>query len=154
MIYIFPEYKNFDFEREYLEELSELMDDILDEFDMKKYVVNLVFCDDNFIRDLNRRYRDKDAPTDVLSFSQLEGMEEDNFDDFDEEKTLGDIIISVDTLKKNAKEFETSEKEELARLSIHGLLHLLGFDHERSKEDEEEMLKLEDSYLNKLRRGL
>ena len=148
MVYVFPEYENFNISEEYLEDLTKVMDKILEDFEMKNYAVNLVFCDDEFIKELNKRYRGICKPTDVLSFSQIEGeMGIDDFDLEDEEIVLGDIIISVDTMKNQAKEEKVPLTEEIARLAIHGLLHLLGFDHEKSEDDACEMFELQDKYL-------
>jgi probable rRNA maturation factor len=148
MIYVFPEYENFDISQEYIEGLTDFMDKILKDFEMKNYAVNLVFCDDEFIKELNKKYRGVSKPTDVLSFSQIEGEAGmDDFDFADEEIVLGDIIISVDTMKSQAKKEKVPLTEELARLAIHGLLHLLGFDHEKSEDDACEMFELQEKYL-------
>ena len=88
--------------------------------------VSIVFTDDREIHDLNRSYRGKDKPTDVLSFSQLE-----NSDEIAPSSSLGDIVISLDTTLRQAKEYRVTPDTELLRLLIHGLLHLLGYDHEK-----------------------
>src|SRR5579883_146589 len=91
--------------------------------------LSVVVTDDAQIQTLNREYRGKDCPTDVLSFSQLEGV--DNFPHAPgEARLLGDIVISYDRVRAQAAEYGHSEKRELAYLAVHGLLHLLGFDHE------------------------
>ena len=81
--------------------------------------VNLVLMRDRRIRDLNRSFRKMDKATDVLAFPM------------GEEGILGDIAISVETTGRNARRFGVSYKDELKRLVIHGLLHLLGYDHGR-----------------------
>ena len=89
------------------------------------------------IKELNATYRNKNSATDVLSFPM--------YDDFSDMSLkvgtipLGDRVISVQTAKKQAYDFYHSIYHELAFLSIHSTLHLLGYDHETSKEDEEEM---------------
>ncbi|HUX86690.1 MAG TPA: rRNA maturation RNase YbeY [Chloroflexota bacterium] len=99
--------------------------------------VSIVICDDAEIQTLNRTYRGMDRPTDVLSFSQIEG--DDNFPHAPGEvRPLGDIVISYDRVRAQAVEYGHSEKRELAYLAVHGLLHLLGFDHE----SEDERLKM------------
>ena len=103
----------------------------------------MLFCDDNFIRDLNREYRGIDNPTDVLSF------ESGDFypgEDGKEWFNAGDIVISVDTLKENSKEFLVDENEELKRLLVHGLLHLSGMDH-KDNSPEQEMLVFQEELL-------
>jgi probable rRNA maturation factor len=135
-----------------LKKLAGFAGKMLSDFGKNRYDMNIVFCNDTFIHSLNRDYRGKDAPTDVLSFSQLEG-DEDSFDcpgkTSKERKQLGDIIISMDTAKRQAKEFKVTLEEELARLVVHGVLHLLGFDHETSKADEKVMMKKQDAYLER-----
>ena len=88
--------------------------------------LSVVFCGDDFIRSLNRRYRGIDAPTDVLSF-------EDGAEEYEEDgtalKSMGDILISLDTLPGNAAYFGVDADEELKRLLVHGILHLNGMDH-------------------------
>ena len=86
--------------------------------------LSIVLCDDMFIQQLNRTYRNKDAPTDVLAFSMSEG-EAVGFGS----RILGDIVISVETANRQAREAGVSSSREVASLLIHGLLHLLGYDH-------------------------
>lgn len=113
--------------------------------------VSAVFCGDEMIRELNKDYRNIDAPTDVLSFENGEKF----LDESGAEWTLaGDIAVSLDTLKKNAEYFETDENSELKRLLLHGLLHLNGYDHgeehiEKGKAPECEMLRLQEEILLK-----
>ena len=115
--------------------------------------VSVVFCGDGMIRELNKNYRNIDAPTDVLSFENGE-----EFLDEGGAKWIlaGDIAISVDTLAKNAEYFECDQNSELKRLLLHGLLHLNGYDHgeehiEKGKAPECEMLKLQEEILLKYR---
>lgn len=81
--------------------------------------VSLVITTDEEIRELNRRFRSRDASTDVLSFPM------------GDEILLGDVVVSYDRAVEQAAEFGVATGEELARLFIHGSLHLLGFDHTR-----------------------
>ena len=85
---------------------------------------DIVLCDDEKIHEINREYRKKDRPTDVITFA-LFADSEDRFV-FDEDANLGEIIISLDTIKKQA---ENGFYNELLFVSAHGVLHLLGFDH-------------------------
>ena len=107
--------------------------------------VTVAIVDDAEIRRMNREYRGIDSPTDVLSFPAPEGFmllsEPDAF--------LGDIAISVDRARLQADEYGHSIERELAFLTIHGMLHLLGFDH-ILKEDEEEMIALQDQILREM----
>ena len=100
---------------------------------MKPIEINLIWVSNQEIKKLNFKYRQKNCPTDVLSFSYLN--ERDN-------NLLGELFISVDTLKKQAKEHSHPFKEEGQILFTHGLLHILGFDHE-TKADLKKMLKFE-----------
>jgi len=95
--------------------------------------LNLLITDDARIREINREYRKKDKPTDVLSFPQFTPAEvrgkkkpEDTFNPY-----LGDLVISSDTTLKQAKRFGVTPREELVRLVVHGVLHLCGYDHEK-----------------------
>ena len=110
--------------------------------------VSVVLCDDEYIQELNRNYRGKDMPTDVLSFALNEG-EEMIVVNGPEEKLLGDIIISLDTATRQAEEFGHSLERELAYLTVHGMLHLLGYDHEK-EEDKQEMRGEEEHILELL----
>ncbi len=107
------------------------------EFEIKSDLI-LVFVDDKTIQLINKKYRKKDKPTDILSFSY---KEEDfiNADKF----PLGEIIISVETALLNANHYNISFNLELYKLFIHGLLHILGYDHEKNT-DYLEMKKKED----------
>ncbi len=105
--------------------------------------VSLLFCDDAVIHPLNRDWRGKDKPTDVLSFSQQEG------ELIGDPNLLGDIIISIDTAQRQADERGHSLAVEVRVLVVHGLCHLLGYDHE--EDDEAEVMEaLERSLLRKL----
>jgi len=93
--------------------------------------VSILFTDDTHISQLNKRYRGKDGPTNVLAFPMSEpGSPEDNLG------MLGDIVISLDRAMEESEGSGESLEETVYRLLIHGLLHLLGFDHERSSEEE------------------
>ncbi|OEL16029.1 hypothetical protein BAE44_0022954 [Dichanthelium oligosanthes] len=106
--------------------------------------VSLLLCDDNFIRKLNKEWRDEDHATDVLSMSQhIPGLDIPILQ-------LGDIVISVETAQRQAEERGHTLLDEIRILTVHGLLHLLGFDHELNEEAEEEMEKEEEHILNTL----
>jgi probable rRNA maturation factor len=86
--------------------------------------LSVLLTNDAEIRSLNARYRGKDRATDVLSFPQLEPTARGPH-------PVGDIVISVETLRRNAKERGVDERDELSRLAVHGILHLDGMDHGR-----------------------
>ena len=112
-------------------------------------IVSVSLVDDKFIHQLNRDYRKIDRPTDVISFAFL-----DNEDDRDAQLhgqgivCLGDIYISVDRAKAQAEEYGHSLNRELSFLFVHGILHLLGYDH-MTPEEEKVMFALQDEILPK-----
>lgn len=110
--------------------------------------VSVVFADDSYIHELNLEYRGKDCPTDVLSFALDEGEEPDIVDG-PEETLLGDIIISLETAARQAEEYNHSLDRELSFLTVHGMLHLLGYDHEEEL-DRQEMRHQEEYILSLL----
>jgi probable rRNA maturation factor len=119
----------------------------------KNSEVSLLLTSDREIQYLNKVYRDKDTPTDVLSFSMSEGL--DSFTDNDEidDFLLGDIVISIETAQRNAELAEISLMQEINILITHGLLHLLGYDHnsdeefDKMKNEEDRILKITDKIL-------
>jgi probable rRNA maturation factor len=108
-------------------QLTELLESLLQDSDLGWGEVNVVVGDDEMLQNLNREYRSKDMPTDVLSFSYIEGEEDIDTDDPD--FAVGDIFISLDKAALQAKNAGHSTARELAFLAIHGMLHLLGYDH-------------------------
>lgn len=110
--------------------------------------ISVSLVDNNEIKDINSRFRNIDSATDVLSFPQLT-FEEDEICDVNEnyEIILGDIIISVERAMEQAKEYGHSLKREIAFLTAHSMLHLLGYDH-MVKEEEEVMFKKQKEILN------
>lgn len=103
---------------------------VLKDIDLTEYFlgVDIVFCDDKEIQELNANFRGKDKPTDVLSFALFADNPDENFiiDNF---ISLGEVIISTETAKKQAEEREKNFNDEIYFLLSHGILHLLGFDH-------------------------
>lgn len=121
-----------------------ILDIIHEELPDKKLIdkeISVLITDDETVRELNRDYRNKDEPTDVLSFP----MFEDNI--------LGDIIISFDTAKAMAERYDISLDSEIAFLFIHGTLHLLGYDHDLSILDEDIMFNLQDKIFKRYKLG-
>ena len=97
---------------------------LLKHLGLPKGELSIVLCDDPFIQDLNARWRQKNEATDVLSFALGEGEDADLTPDL-----LGDIVISVETAARQGASLGLSLDEELRVLLVHGLLHLLGYDH-------------------------
>ena len=107
--------------------------------------VSLTFTDDGTIHSLNREYRKVNKPTDVLSFPIF-----DEKPDEEGRLLLGDIVISVETAYRQAEEYGHSIERELSFLTVHSMLHLLGYDHETSKKDETEMFTKQDAIMSRL----
>ena len=108
--------------------LSHHAEMILHALDSSAMELSILLVDDSAIQELNRQYRHKDSATDVLSFPQNEG---DN--SYGHPDILGDVVISMETAARQALEHGLSLEQELGLLLIHGVLHLLGHDHERSE---------------------
>jgi len=101
--------------------------------------ISFLFCSDDYILKANREYLNHDYFTDIITFDYCE-----------ENIVNGDILISIDTVLSNSKEYNTSFYEELNRVIIHGILHLLGF-KDKTEEEDLEMHRLEDEALNILK---
>lgn len=132
-------------------------DDLVNEEEIRKYVqkvlekeyeseapvyMSLLFTGNDEIQVINREYRDKDQPTDVISFAYHE-TEDFDIGPYD---TLGDIVISLERVVEQAKEYNHSDKRELFYVLTHGILHLLGYDH-IEEEDKKEMRAKEEEIL-------
>jgi len=122
-------------------------------FIQRKPSINIILIDDKFMRRLNRKFTKRTGTTDVLSFEMSEwihsGKEDENlFKEFaDPEGVLGEIYINLDQAKKNAKNYKVKFTDEVALLVIHGVLHLLGYDHKK-KSDFLVMREKEKEYLS------
>ena len=117
----------------------------------KNAEVSVSFVDNEEIHALNREFRDKDKPTDVLSFPILDGDEiTGDFDMSLGAVMLGDIVISVERAKEQADEFGHSLTREVCFLTVHSMLHLLGYDHETSEYDEKYMNDTQEKILSRM----
>ena len=135
----------------WIEKVVPFAQKVLEALKVDQQEVSVFFCTDGYIKDLNKTYRNVDEATDVLSFEDG-GKYTDESGEWLE---AGDVTISVETLKKNAENFHTSENDELKRLLIHGILHLNGYDHgsetlEEGKEPKGEMLVLQENLMKQL----
>ena len=104
----------------------------------KDVEVSVTFTDNENIKTLNNQYRNKDSATDVLSFPMFNSVDEMEYMDT---VPLGDVVISLEKAAEQAHNFYHGIYHELAFLSIHSTLHLLGYDHEISEEDEKDMFR-------------
>lgn len=108
---------------------------LIREGSVRSVEISLVITDDAEVHRLNLQYRGVDRPTDVLSFSQVEAPEASAFPSIEgAPRPLGDVIISGDRAREQARDYGHGERRELAYLAVHGLLHLLGYDHETEPE--------------------
>ncbi len=98
--------------------------------------ISIVFCSDNYILDINQKYLQHDYFTDIITFDYCEG-----------DKLSGDLFISIDSVKENAMEYGSGFSDELNRVIVHGILHLIGYD-DHTEEDIAMMRKKENYYLS------
>ncbi len=138
---------------ELVEEQFKLVKDLLNVAARKEGVgdgteVSITFVTNERIQEINRQYREKDQPTDVISFAMEEDLDgEISISGEGIPRVLGDIIISVSIAKEQAKEYEHSFSRELGFLAVHGFLHLLGYDH-MTDEDEKTMFSKQAEILD------
>lgn len=127
----------------------ELMDVTFKKLNIKcDPIVSVSIVDNRYIHKINKKYRHIDRPTDVISFAFLDS--ENNYDKIlfsPGPVVLGDIYISLEKAKEQAEEYGHSLHRELSFLFVHGLLHLLGYDH-MNEEDEKEMFQLQEEILS------
>ena len=126
----------------YRKEAERFLLRVLEVLDFSNWELSVLFCTNRYIKTLNVQYRDKDEPTDVLSFP-LGAVTPDG------RYLAGDIVVSMDALEENAEYFKIPMEEELRRLLVHGILHLSGYDHTTNKAGEP-MLKLQEKILTRL----
>lgn len=109
--------------------------------------VSVSFVDDDAIHALNRAFRGKDSATDVLSFPMVEDDEAFDCDEAQDTVVLGDIVISMEHAAAQAEQYGHSLQRELAFLAVHSTLHLLGYDHEKSPDEEKDMFARQEAIL-------
>jgi len=98
--------------------------------------INIIFCSDNYILDINQKYLQHDYFTDIITFDYCEN-----------EKLSGDLFISIDSVRENSIEYKTEFVDELNRVMVHGVLHLIGYD-DHNDEDIAQMISKENYYLS------
>ena len=112
---------------------------------LKNITLTIVICDNSYIRKINKDYRKKNKPTDIISFAYRENPFPDIKSGME---ALGDLYISLEKASENAKAYGATLPEEVRRLIAHGILHLIGYDHERSREDKKIMQDKEEKILH------
>lgn len=126
-----------------LQTIENLLNFIVEKENLNNCIFNIIIVDNEYIHKINKEYRGIDRPTDVISFAL-----EDNTDFIEPEfRVLGDIYISIDKVKEQSELYSHSFLRELSFLTVHGLLHLLGYDH-MNEEDEKVMFSRQDEILN------
>ena len=116
----------------------------LEKLKIEEAIFNVIIVDNSYIHKLNKEYRNIDRETDVITFA----LEDDKTFNPDI-RILGDVYISIDKAKSQSKEYGHSLLRELSFLAVHGMLHLLGYDH-MEKKDEEVMFKLQEEILDEM----
>ncbi len=130
--YFFENIKSFSFDKKIFDKINRMI------FEEKKEEgeLSFVFCSDDYLLKMNKDYLQHDYFTDVITF------------DYTENNIIsGDIFISIDRIKENAKSFNVTFEEELQRVMIHGILHLIGY-NDKTEEEQSEMTEKENKYLN------
>lgn len=127
--------------------IQKLVKEVLKEEKVRNAECNIIFVDNERIHEINREYRHIDRVTDVISFALEDEMENEPSAQY-EMRVLGDIYISVDRAKEQALEYGHSFLREICFLAIHGMLHLLGYDHQTT-EDEKIMFQKQEEVLAK-----
>lgn len=147
---------------EWMKDIWNFCQILLKNLGIKNREVSLLFCDDTFIRELNKKYRAINSATDVLAFPQEVSPGNKNFPCNEKELIkggqpgkicAGDIVISLPALMRNANNYHVHKEEELKRLIIHGVLHLTGMDHNEDGCDMCDMLILQEKLLKDLKGG-
>ena len=127
-----------------LDELKELLKNVCNDEKLDNGEFNVIIVSEEKIQELNKNYRGLDRVTDVISFA----LEDDKSFNIEDYRMLGDIYICLKRTKEQAEEYGHSFKRELSFLAIHGLLHLLGYDH-MNEEDEKVMFGKQEEVLKK-----
>jgi len=120
---------------------------VFEMIDIGNISVNIILTDNKFIQSINKNYRKKNRPTDVISFAYRDELFPSLEGNIEE---LGDIYISLEKASEQSVDYGVSFKDELKRLLIHGILHLLDYDHELSDEEAKKMTAMEDKIFNKI----
>ncbi|WKC57647.1 rRNA maturation RNase YbeY [Borrelia sp. P9F1] len=135
-----------DVEFEYLDAYRSFVASVLSFLRVKKFELSIVLCSNAYIQRLNGEFRRMFEPTDVLSFNYFEGSGRLGL------AIKGDLVISLEYLRFSALEFDVEMYDELQRVTIHGILHLMGYDHETNDFQKEEMLIIQEQVLRETRR--
>lgn len=125
-----------DFELPYEHEFSSWISMVIISENCKEGDINYIFCDDEYLHDINLKYLNHDTLTDIISFDYSVGKE-----------LHGDIYISIERVKENAEDFEVDFKDEIRRVMVHGVLHYCGY-KDKTDDDQKLMRSREDHYIS------
>ena len=147
-------YSGIEENKEYEETIKKVIEKCFKEekIENSKLIITITLTNPETIKKINKQYRNVDIQTDVLSFPMFEKEELENKiknKQYNHEDVLGDIIISIERVKKQAKEYGHSFERELSYMVVHGFYHLMGYDHIK-EEDKKQMRKEEDKILEEL----
>jgi probable rRNA maturation factor len=133
---------NFEKKVSWIEEskLKNIVKTLMNLTNIKNKTISILLCSNNTIHQLNKDYRAKDSPTDVLSFVYE-----------DDTEILGDIAISLDKVEEQALKYDCTIEHELKRLLIHGILHIIGYDHEKDMAEEKLMFEKQDELMEHIK---
>lgn len=120
------------------EDFSNWISNVIVSEDCREGDINYIFCSDDYLHDINLKYLNHDTLTDIISFDYSVGKE-----------LHGDVYISIDRVRDNAKEFNVSFSDELKRVMVHGILHYCGY-KDKSDADKSTMRSKEDTYILRL----
>ena len=137
LVQFFSEEVSFKLDRE--NEIQALILNIIEEEDFNAGVINYIFCNDEYLLELNQKFLDRDTFTDVIAFDYRES----------EEDVSGDVFISIERTSENAQSFGQSHEREVLRVIVHGTLHLCGYE-DHTADEKAVMTKKEDKYLSLL----
>lgn len=145
------EYLDLEKNKEYEEVIKKVLEKCfyVEKMQNFKVYISITLTNPENIRNLNKKYRNIDKETDVLSFPMFEKSEIPNLKNLEFEETLGDIVISIERVRQQAIEYGHSFERELAYMVVHGFYHLMGYDH-MEEDDKKKMRQKEDAVLNKL----
>ena len=148
-------YKDIEPNNKYEETIKKVLEQCFKEekIENSKLSITITLTNPDNIQKINKEYRNIDKPTDVLSFPMFEKQElgeKIKNEDFEHEDILGDIIISIQKVQEQAKEYEHSFERELSYMVVHGFYHLMGYDHIKEK-DKKQMRPKEEKILNDLK---
>lgn len=146
------QYQEIEQNKTYETIIKQVIDKCFETENLKNLYISITLTTPENIKQINNKYRKIDKPTDVLSFPMFEKEEIDlvckeNFEGIKE--TLGDVIISIEQVEKQAKEYEHSFERELAYMVVHGFYHLMGYDH-MQEDEKNQMRKKEENILKNL----